>query len=118
MKITKKSLIVRGLNKLDALKGFTIGIPSFDDRFRIRAGDETAAREYLLENNRYTRLEPFFQWGFARFQCNEWGIFLIKMHYTKADLQPDRLRMYLEQVCRLIEKQARTGIGAREDSMA
>jgi hypothetical protein len=100
--IFKENFVTRGLNKLGALKDMKLGIPSFDDHLYVHVSDETAAMNYLHTNARHAAVEQFFQWGFNMMQGSDKVIHVSKSYYSDADLEPYQMRMYLEELKKLM----------------
>jgi len=100
--VGKENFITKGLNKLGALKEIRLGLPMIDDRFFIRAGDEAAAMNYLMDRGRHETLDRFFQQGFNSLSGNKKTIELAKPYYTAADLEPAQMQDYLERMMNLL----------------
>ena len=99
--VCKENFVTKGLSKLGALKEIRLGLP-VDDRFFIRAGDETAAMNYLMDRGRYETVDWFFQQGFNTLTGNKQTILISKPHYKDQDLQPAQIKDYLERMKNLL----------------
>ena len=100
--VSKENFVTRGLNRLGALKEVRLGLPAVDDRFFIRAADETAAMSYLMDRGRYETVDWFFQQGFNMFTGNNKTILLAKPRYTAVDLESNQVQEYLARMKNLL----------------
>jgi hypothetical protein len=99
--LSKENVATRGLEKLGLLRDIKVGDPVFDDNYLIRSNEAVKAQNYLLYPNHREAIEFFFQEGFRSVLFDKESLTVSKPYYKKHDLDPERVRTFLEAMSRL-----------------
>ena len=89
-------------------KEFKIGDPSFDQKYLIQGDDHTRITRFFQDPGRREAVEYFFRNGFHRLYTSPRktstpnAVIALKFRYHQADLEPELIRMHLEQLGKLI----------------
>ena len=96
MQITASSWAARLGNAIGLVNGISVGDPTFDQRYRIKANNEEQAVAFVNDPQRREALAYFFDQGFTDLTLAENEVYLIKPQNFKSDLEPVEMKRYLE----------------------
>ena len=71
---------------------------SIDENLLIRSDKPMEAASYLMDSKRKDAIKHFFENGFTEIKAISKGVYISKANYTKEDLDPEKMRTYLDNL--------------------
>jgi len=93
---------IPGLGKKRSRDEFKTGDPGFDEKYWMRGDDQARLTRFFQDLGRREAMEYFFRNGFTELYSSPKAVTAVKKNYLHADLEPELIRMHLEQLGKLI----------------
>jgi len=96
--IDEENIATRKLGEWGMVKDIKAGDPVFDEKFLIRGSDPARVQNFLMDQERRTLIEEFFNNGFSMIRANKKAVAISKPSYTDEDFDPEVVRSRLEML--------------------